>query len=108
MAVMEQVDRTNNLLKQLFKKNAEVIQAINNTSSEAILSEIKEIFEYSVWDKIPGNEIETAYYSGVDATNNPSGNKNVASRTFKRNGTTVLVQTFAWDAADDQVSVAST
>ena len=61
---------------------------------------IEQKIRRSVWTCIPGNSIEYAYYSGVEA-GNPSGNKNLKTATYKKGTDTVFTVTYTWDSSDD-------
>lgn len=73
------------------------------TSDPGSVSELQDIeaaLDLANFDLTVGNSKEVTYYSGV-AAGNPSGNKNVETIVYKTGVTTILTQTFTWDADDD-------
>lgn len=108
MAVIQQVDRTNDLLKQLFKQLGTA--NVSNANVEVLLTTINEALVYDNWTTIAGNIIEYTYTvastPGTDA-DNPSGNAgNLSTKVYKDSSETiVLTQTYSYDSNDNIIKV---
>ena len=69
------------------------------TSIDLTLDAIEAAQRKENWDKYIGNTMEFVYYSVVEA-GNPSGNGNLKQILYKKAGSTVLTNTYTYDAND--------
>ena len=56
------------------------------------------------WEFISGNNKLFTYYTTI-TTNNPSGNRNIATAEFRTGSQTILTQTFVYNLEDDIISI---
>ena len=74
------------------------------TETTQLLTAKEATLKLSTWTSIAGNSKEFTYYTGVEA-GNPSGTANIKTVTYKTGATTVVTQTYAWDATDNVITI---
>lgn len=105
-------DRITDLLAQTASNSSSTTtttQQVENllTSIDSVVGNIFTIVNFGNWEYNAGNIVEFTYYGGISA-DNPSGKANLATKVFKTGATTVLTQTFSYNATDNVVKITTT
>lgn len=69
-----------------------------------MINNCKLMYDLEAWSEFPECEVKTYYFSGVDAVRNPSGAANIDKKEFLRNNEVIVIQKFAWNAANQVTS----